>query len=37
MLHLIGLMIARRYFADNVRGDYAAGQLDAQVSFFSAI
>jgi len=22
-----------RYFADNVRDDYAAGQLDAQVSY----
>ena len=27
-------MIAHRYFADNVRDDYAAGQLDAQVLFF---
>lgn len=26
----------QRYFPDNVRDDYAAGQLDAQVSPFSA-
>jgi len=29
-------MIAHRYFADSVRDDYAAGQLDAQVSFFGS-
>jgi hypothetical protein len=25
----------RRYFADNVRDDYAAGQLDAQVFLYA--
>lgn len=30
-LHLPERFLSRRYFGDNVRDDYAAGQLDAQV------
>lgn len=29
------LTLSNRYFHDNVRDDYAAGQLDAQVELFS--
>ena len=32
--HLSAIYPVHRYFADNVRDDYAAGQLDAQVHTF---